>query len=93
MPVYVDPKLRAYSAAGLRRTMLGTLGLKATVNAARAAREGHAPGLLQGDPWQLGGVFVIAPDGRVLFEQRSDAAGDHADPEAVLDVLGGAWRA
>ena len=39
------------------------------------------------DMRQLGGAFVILPGGRVVFEQRSDAAGDHADPAAVIAAL------
>lgn len=86
-PIYVDPRLRAYRAAGLRRGVTKVLNLKALANARRASAEGHAQGRTAGDPWQLGGVFAILPGGRVVFEQRSDAAGDHADPAAVLDAL------
>jgi hypothetical protein len=92
-PLYVDPRMRAYSAAGLRRGMLRVMSLKAAVNAGRALRSGEHQGATQGDPWQLGGAFVVlppatdAPAGRVVFEQRSEIAGDHADPDAILSAL------
>jgi hypothetical protein len=89
MPIYVDQRLRAYRAAGLRRGVASTLGLKAILNGLRAGKEGNTQGRTAGDPWQLGGVFVIRPDGETIFEQRSDAAGDHADPAAVLAALAG----
>jgi NAD(P)-dependent dehydrogenase (short-subunit alcohol dehydrogenase family) len=42
---------------------------------------------VQGDPWQLGGTFVIQPGGRLTFAHRSEVAGDHAQPKAVLAAL------
>jgi peroxiredoxin len=86
-PVLVDPRMRAYRAAGMRRGVAATFNLRAITNAMRAMKEGEHQGRTQGDPWQLGGAFVILPGGRVVYEQRSDAAGDHADPEAMLAAL------
>ena len=88
MPLYVDPRLRAYRAAGLRNKMAISQSLKVLGNAVRAMKEGHFQGATQGDPWQLGGVFVLAPGGQVRYEQRSAVAGDHADPAAILAALG-----
>ena len=87
VPLYVDPRLRAYRAAGLRRNLGGIVSLKVLAAAKRAHAEGHSQGRTAGEPWQLGGVFVIRPDGAVPFAQRSDSAGDHADPAAVLASL------
>lgn len=89
-PVLVDPRMRAYRAAGMRRGVGATLNLRTVANALRALKEGEHQGLTQGDPWQLGGAFVILPGGRVVYEQRSDSAGDHADPEAMVAALAGA---
>jgi peroxiredoxin len=83
-PLYVDPSLVTYRALGLHAK--GSL-LKAMKAVPRALLAGHTQGLVKGDAMQLGGVFVVAPGGRVLFEQRSETAGDHADPRAILAAL------
>lgn len=80
----VDPELRAYRAAGLRRGRVEVLSPRLIGNAARAASGGFRQGAVQGDPWQLGGAFVIRPGGEVTLAQASREAGDHV---AVVDVL------
>lgn len=86
-PLLVDPKLQAYEAAGLRRSVLSSFSLGTLRNAARALGSGYRQGSTQGDPWQQGGTFVIAPDGRTLFSFISREAGDHADVKQVLQAL------
>lgn len=86
-PLYVDPKLEAYRAAGLRRGVLDTLNASTFTHAIRALRTGARQGLTKGDPWQLGGAFVVAPGGRVAFRHVSRDAGDHADLEKVKKAL------
>ena len=86
-PLFTDPGLRAYRAAGLRRDVSSTFNLGLVTNGVRAMRSGFRQGTVQGDPWQQGGAFVFAPGDRVLFEQRSDSAGDHVDPRQLIDAL------
>lgn len=83
-PLLVDPELRAYRAAGLRRGRVELLSPRLPRNALRALRAGARQTSVQGDPWQLGGVFVIRPDGTLAFRHLSREAGDHP---AVRDVL------
>ena len=85
----VDRELRAYEAAGLRRSPLAALSPGMLKNAWRAMRAGHRPSSVRGDPWQLGGVFVIQPGGKVALRQASREAGDHADPRDILAALEG----
>ncbi len=85
-PLLVDPELRAYRAAGLRRGRVEVLSPRLLGNAARALREGHRQDGVQGDAWQLGGVFVIRPDGALTFRHVSAVAGDHP---SVDDILAG----
>jgi peroxiredoxin len=85
--LYVDPKLDAYRAAGLRRGVLDTLNPGTLAHAVRALRTGARQGLTKGDPWQLGGAFVIEPGGRVAFRHVSRDAGDHADPAKIRKAL------
>lgn len=86
-PLFVDPELRAYAAAGLRRGVATALNLRTLAHGVRALRAGQRQGTTQGDPWQQGGVFVITPDDRVHFAHVSQEAGDHPDPAAVIAAL------
>lgn len=46
----------------------------------------------QGDAWQLGGVLVVLPDGRVPYRYLSTFAGDHPPPSDALAALEAATR-
>jgi NAD(P)-dependent dehydrogenase (short-subunit alcohol dehydrogenase family) len=79
----VDPELAAYRAAGLRRGRTEIASPKLVLNAFRAYKEGARQTGVEGDPWQLGGVFVIASGGNLRFAYRSREAGDHAAPRDI----------
>ncbi len=84
----VDPRLEAYAAAGLKRSLVSTLAnLKTLKHGRRAMKAGHRQGKVQGDPWQQGGAFVISPDHHIHFAHTSGEAGDHVDPQALLGAL------
>jgi hypothetical protein len=70
-PVYADPELDP--------RQLGHLF--------RAWRSGARHGALQGDPWQLGGLLVVAPGDRLVFEHRSRHPGDHASLDALVQAV------
>ncbi len=86
-PLLVDPELRAYRAAGLRRGRAELLSPRLPLNAIRALRSGARQSGVQGDPWQLGGVFVIRPGGSLMYRYVSREAGDHAPVNDVLAAL------
>ena len=56
-------------------------------NALRALRDGARQTGIAGDPWQLGGVFVIRPGGELAYRYVSEVAGDHPPIDAILDAL------
>ncbi len=85
--LWVDPELRAYRTAGLRRGMLKTVGPRSIAHAWRAMRRGFRQTTVQGDPWQLGGAFVITQAGEVVYRQVSGEAGDHAPLDEVLAAI------
>ncbi len=85
----VDPDLAAYRAAGLRRGRVEVLSPRILTNAVRAAAAGFRQTSVQGDPWQLGGVFVFAAGGELVLEHASREAGDHVDPERIVAALAG----
>jgi NAD(P)-dependent dehydrogenase (short-subunit alcohol dehydrogenase family) len=86
-PVLVDPELRAYRAAGLRRGRVEVLSPRLPINAVRALRSGARQGAIQGDPWQLGGVFIVRPGGTLAYRYVSREAGDHPPADAILEAL------
>ena len=85
--LWVDPDMTAYRAAGLGRRVAKALSPRMIGHAVRAMRAGHRQKGVQGDPWQMGGTFVIAPHDEVLYAHVSREAGDHPDLADVLAVL------
>jgi hypothetical protein len=86
-PLLVDPELRAYAAAGLRRGLLSSISPRVLVRGFRAMAEGQRQGATQGDPWQQGGVFIIRPGNVVDFAYVSQEAGDHPSPDTIIAAL------
>ena len=88
LTLLVDPDRKTYKAAGAKMASLGELfsprvalrGLKAVAN------ERVVQGRTIGHPAQLGGVLVVAPDGKVVWSHLADDAGDNAPNEVVLDA-------
>jgi hypothetical protein len=85
--LWVDAKMVAYRAAGLRRGPTRILSWRTFGHLLRAWRGGHRQAGVQGDPWQLGGTFVMAPPDRVLFTHISREAGDHPRIQDLLQAL------
>lgn len=91
--ILVDPSLTTYRLAGLRRGLAALLVPRFIRNKLRALRDGYRDRKVQGDPWQQGGVFVIAPRGandeaEVVYSHVSEVAGDHPAPSDVVDAVG-----
>lgn len=86
-PLLVDPELHAYRAAGLRRGRVEILSPRVPLNAVRAFLGGARQHGVHGDPWQLGGVFVIRPGGELVYRYVSREAGDHPPSDDVLAAL------
>jgi hypothetical protein len=91
--LFSDPEMSAYRAAGLRRSVARSLSWRALAPALRALRRGARPAALGGDPWQLGGAFLILPHGDVAFEFSSGYNGHHPQPEELKEALRRSWQA
>jgi hypothetical protein len=85
--LWVDPDMTAYAAAGLHRSMGKTLSHRSLGHAWRAWKTGARQSKVQGDPWQLGGAFLITPEGKALFTHVSSEAGDHPSPVQFLAAM------
>lgn len=85
-PIYTDPSLHVFRAAGFKRGFLVALGPRSILKGRQLFQEGHAQGKYKkemGDLWQMGGALVIKPDGRVTYKFVSQKLGDYA-PETDL---------
>ncbi|MCU0577026.1 MAG: AhpC/TSA family protein [Desulfobacterota bacterium] len=84
--MYVNQDLGAYKAFRLERGLLETLGPTSLIRGIQAMKKGFRQGRTDGDLWQQGGVFVLGPGNRLVFQHRNKSAGDHADLDAVLSA-------
>jgi peroxiredoxin len=87
-PVLLSPDKSAYDAMDLKRASTrevfspGALG--STIGRLR-----HMPLRPPEQDWhQLGGAFVIAPDGEVVFAFRATHPADEPDIDAIAQALG-----
>jgi NAD(P)-dependent dehydrogenase (short-subunit alcohol dehydrogenase family) len=87
MQLLIDPELRAYRAAGLKRGRVEMLSPRLPKHIFRAWRNGFRQGSVQGDAWQLGGVFVIQAPGKLTYQYISREAGDHPPVEMIIQAL------
>jgi hypothetical protein len=82
--MYLDPELNAYKVFNLKRGFWRTLGPSPLVRGFKAIKQGFRQGRSAGDLWQQGGIFVIGPGNKLLFEHINSMAGDEADLNDVL---------
>ncbi len=82
--MYVSRSLAAYRAFRLARGFWRSLGPASIFRSIQAMKAGFRQGSCAGDPWQQGGLFLIGPGEKLVFEHRDRFAGDHADLEHAL---------
>jgi hypothetical protein len=88
-PIYTDPSLAIYRAAGLRRGITKNFHPRTYGPTLRAWGSGGRQGCTQGDQWQQGGLLVILPGGEVRWHHVSRWPGDNASTAQILDALRG----
>lgn len=87
-PIRVDPTRAAYKALSMKRGVGRTVALPSVWAARfRASRAGFRQHGIEGDPWQLGGVLVVLPEGRVAYRYLSDTSADHPPVAEILAAL------
>ncbi len=89
LPVLADEDRASYRAAGAKvGGVLDLVGPKVVAKGALTGlREKTIQGRTVGNPAQLGGALVVAPDGRITWAHMSTDAGDNASPEEILAAL------
>ncbi len=87
-PLFTDPTRDVYRAFGAKRpTWAALFNPRLYWNALQVHRRGHRVGKVQGDLAQLGGVFIVLPNGDMPFAYRSTVAGDLPSIPRVLAEL------
>ena len=89
-PVYTDPKLASHRIVGTGKLFLADP--RAVIAGMSAFARGFRQTGVKGSALELGGVFVITPDGRMPYRYLSKFGGDHPDPDepvALLEDLAG----
>jgi len=86
LPLLVDPDRRSYKAAGAKKATFSELLGPAVVlkGIRRGVKSRLHQGRTIGHPAQLGGVLVVARDGRVTWAHLADDASDNPPNETVL---------
>jgi len=84
--VLTDPSRRAFKAAGFRRSVWSTFGVRAIWDALRAFGAGHRQYGLEGDPFQQGGVVLVDEHGRVAFHHENRTLADYTEPGDVVEA-------
>lgn len=87
--VYTDPSRVSYQALGLKRSLLGTLGPRSLLTGVRATSAGHRQTSVEGDAFQLGGIFAVARGGEIRYSEIHSSAGDRPNVDAALASLRG----
>lgn len=87
-PVLLDTDGAAAEIIETNQLGLGSLVRPAAIGAGiRSFAGGHRQTKSGARPMQLGATIVIGPGDNVMYEDREDFAGDHADLGEVLAVL------
>ena len=83
----VDPELVGYKAAELKRSLLAGFRPRTMLRFFSALRGGYRGHGIRGNPYQLGGVFLILPSGNVRYSRVSSELGDEPAAAEVLTSL------
>lgn len=86
--IYLDLNGQIYKALNCKRGSRYCVSERAIELAKQALDEGIKPSpFLGGDPFQLGGAFVISPVGSILYQHIENFVGDHPNLDQILSVV------
>lgn len=85
--LFVSQDLTAYHAFKLVRGVYRSLGPSSILRGIGAIKDGFRQSSGAGDNWQQGGVFLLGPGEKLIFEHRDQFAGDLADLDQVLAAI------
>jgi peroxiredoxin len=87
--ILTDPSLASFKAAGFRHGFFALVQPKSVVNLVKLAVAGgkNQPATAEtGTNWQLGGILVVKPTGKVTYHYISEALGDYPPEYDELEL-------
>lgn len=87
--LWLDPDRSAYRAYGLERSLRRSWAPRVWWAYARLMASGHTWRGIQGDSGQLGGDFIVGPDGLIRYAHRSKDPTDRPGVEEMVQLLAG----
>lgn len=88
LPVLADEDRDSYKAAGAKvATLTELLGPASVGRGALKTLKGQRQGRVIGHPAQLGGVFVVRPDGEVAWSHMSDDPSDLPSTDELVAAV------
>ncbi|HET6513698.1 MAG TPA: peroxiredoxin-like family protein [Thermodesulfovibrionales bacterium] len=86
-PVICDPGKTLHRAYGLKGgSMFQVFSPEVFLKGLRALGRGYFPGLPEGDPFQLPGLFIINTEGQICFSCYSRDPSDYPSVERILSA-------
>lgn len=86
-PILLDEDRKVYHAYGLRRSFWQVWSLRVMWHYWRMTRRGWKIRPIKGDPHQLGGDFVVDPEGVLRLVHASRDPTDRASVDSLLQVV------
>ena len=87
-PLLVDRTKATYRALEMKRGSLwDVMGPQNWVRFAKGMVTGHGAKKPEQDPLQMGGVLIVTPEGKVVYEFRASASADNPPVDEVLAAL------
>lgn len=87
-PMLLDSDKTAYHAYGLKHSVWRSWSPRTLLYYAKHLMEGGKLNGNMGDPNQLGGDFIVAPDGTIRLAYYSEDPTDRPELEQIFDILG-----
>ncbi|MEK6235688.1 MAG: redoxin domain-containing protein [Planctomycetales bacterium] len=86
-PLLADPQRQAYQAFGLQRGSAWNIAGPVVWAAGLKSILRHGGGMPVGDPFQLGGAFVIDRKGMIRHARRATTSADHPPNAELIAAL------
>jgi hypothetical protein len=87
-PMLVDRELRSYKAVGLKKGSVGdVIGPRLWAKGTKILLRGRGMATPKQNPYQLGGVAVVARGGDVLYVHRARNASDFPSIDELLTAI------
>ena len=85
--IYADKELTIYKSLGAKNSLMSSIIPQVWLAGIRAFLKGFMQSKTQGTYTQQGGIVLLTQNGQIAFLHLSKYAGDHIDPENLLQKI------